>query len=579
MFDPPLIKSSFICTYARKSEEDKYKQVQSIPDQLKINHQMAGIHEMTIPEENVFTEEMSASDPGRPVFNQLFDTIEQQTHTFLFCWKFDRLSRNPIDEGRIKWLLQKGKLTVITPYQIFNQDTNVIVTSVEGAQGTQYVIDLSRNVKRGLKSKREKGVPSGVAPPGYVNVGPTKGNRWWEPDSGNPDRFRLVQDAFKLILNGTEPMEAWRILNEEWHFTTIKRRRLGGGPLSKSTWYAMLKDPTYFGKDIAYDGKPNEVWFEIKHPQFKPMITEADYWRIQSILGEVGRQRPRLHGQDRGVYLRLISCGQCGNVMSHDRKKHVRCVCKTKYSALNRNTCPTCGLHESRIVDKRKHLYDFWFCPTKGCTQSIYHTDDIETETAANLDNIMIPPEFIQWGMDYLETQNDEEIKSQEVQLQAINHLDEENEKELRRLNKLYVSGGYEYEGGEAAYKKQQDELLEKRVKIRKEKAQFTKYTDNWRDQTEEGYRYCRDAADSFRTPDAHHRTKREIFSSLCDKATIKGDKLILDIDLPFVFIKKKLDLIKEKFGFTEPAEIAKFLSESTDSDTIEAIKLTWLPN
>ena len=370
-------------------------------------------------------------------------------------------------------------------------------------------------------------------------------------------------------------MEALRILNNEWEYRSRKSKKLGGGPLSKASWYEIvLKNPYYFGQFIAFRKTPNETWMQGNQ---KPMITEEEFWTIQSFLGEAGRPRPRLHGEDRGVYLRLITCGECGNTMSHDRKRHVRCVCKKKYSALNNATCPDCGLHESQVPQQRKHEYDFWFCPTKGCKQSIFHTKDIEKETAKILDSITIPNEFIDWAMECLETQVDNEVISQEAKLEALNHADEENEKELRRLNQLYVRGGYDYEGGEGDYKQQQKELLHKRADIRKQKSQFTRYADNWREQTEEGYRFCRDTKEEYITPEAHHRTKRKIFSNLVQKATVRGEKLVLEIEPPFQFIQNKLNVIKEKFGFTEPGEITKFLSETTNPELIEPLKLTWL--
>ncbi|MAF81022.1 hypothetical protein CL628_03335, partial [bacterium] len=166
---------------------------------------------------------------------------------------------------------------------------------------------------------------------------------------------------------------------------------------------------------------------------------------------------------------------------------------------------------------------------------------------------------------------------SQEAQLEALNHADEQNEQELRRLNQLYVKGGYEYEGAEPEYKEQQRALLEKRATIRKQKTEFTNHTDDWRDVTERGYRFCRDAATIFRDPEASHRTKREIFSSLCQKATVRGKEIILDIQPPFHVIKESLDEIKRKYNATEPGNIEELLADTTHPELIEGIKLTWL--
>lgn len=217
--------------------------------------------------------------------------------------------------------------------------------------------------------------------------------------------------------------------------------------LAESTWYEIvLKNPFYYGHFIRFKNTPQEKWMKGNH---KPMITEEEFWEIQSLLGEVGRQRPRMRGEKQAAYLQLVDCGQCGKTMQHDTKIQLRCNCGYKYSTKNLSVCKRCGLHKSK-AKKKERCYDFYECRTKGCPQSIIHTSDIESKVANTLNQLMIPQEFIGWAMEYLESQVDEEAISQEAQLEALNHADEENEQELRRLNQLYVKGGYEYEGGEA---------------------------------------------------------------------------------------------------------------------------------
>ncbi|MEX1111910.1 MAG: recombinase family protein [Candidatus Andersenbacteria bacterium] len=574
MLDPEIVKNSYVCTYARKSEEDKNKQVQSIPDQLNINQQIAEFHGVKIPADHIYMEEMSAGDPGRPVFNQLMQTIEKNNHTILFCWHFNRLTRNPIDEGAIKWMLQKGKLTIVTPNQIFDQNTNVIITSVEGAQGNQFLIELSRNVKRGLNSKRGKGVPSGVAPPGYRNGGTVRGNKWVEPDDGDPNRFRLFRDALKLILDGREPMDALRILNDEWGFRTIKRKKLGGGPIAPQTWYEVLRNPLYCGKFISLG-----EWHEVKDPHFRPMLTEDEYWELQSILGTKGRTRPKLLDEEQAAFLQALTCGECGDKMSRDRKRQVRCKCKHKYSALHRDTCPHCGLHESKVPKERKHTYDFYFCPTakkKKCSQPTIPTEEVESQISAILDSIAIPQEFIDWAMAYLESKNDEAIVSREAQLKSLQQAYETSEDELNRLHRLYIKGGFEYEGGEEEYQKMKREQLTKKKSLKKQLSEFDLTADNWRDRTEGGYNFCKEALTEFTL--GNYRTKRGVLLHLYEKATVKGKQLIIDIEPPFLFIKNKVDKLKTEFGLTEPAKIAELLNDTAQPEIIDAVKISWLP-
>ena len=75
----------------------------------------------------------------------------------LFCWKLDRLARNPIEAGIITYLLQTRKISsIITPNKTFYLEDNAILTAVEFGMANQYSRDLSGNVSEGLKAKEKK---------------------------------------------------------------------------------------------------------------------------------------------------------------------------------------------------------------------------------------------------------------------------------------------------------------------------------------------------------------------------------------------------------------------------------------
>lgn len=55
-----------------------------------------------------FIEKQSAKLPSRPVFDDMIARVERGEAQGIVCWKLDRLSRNPVDSGKISWLLQQG---------------------------------------------------------------------------------------------------------------------------------------------------------------------------------------------------------------------------------------------------------------------------------------------------------------------------------------------------------------------------------------------------------------------------------------------------------------------------------------
>ena len=99
--------------YARKSSEDKSKQILSLESQVTEMKKLAMSLGLDI--EMVYTESKSAKLPNnRPIFLEMLKVIENNSEDYgIICWKIDRLSRNPIDSGKIQWLLQQGKIKAI----------------------------------------------------------------------------------------------------------------------------------------------------------------------------------------------------------------------------------------------------------------------------------------------------------------------------------------------------------------------------------------------------------------------------------------------------------------------------------
>lgn len=142
--------------YARKSEEDKRRQVQSIDDQIRELRALATRGGLTVVQE--MREEQSAKAPGRPAFNAMLQAIRQGKADGILVWSINRLLRNPVDEGTVKWMLQQGVLMSIrTMDKEHTPQDNVLILGVESGVATQFILDLRKGVLRGLQSKLDKG--------------------------------------------------------------------------------------------------------------------------------------------------------------------------------------------------------------------------------------------------------------------------------------------------------------------------------------------------------------------------------------------------------------------------------------
>jgi site-specific DNA recombinase len=142
--------------YCRKSSETEDRQILSIGSQIIELKRHAVRKGLKIAA--VLTEAKSAKAPGRPAFNSMMERLYRGGADGILCWKLDRLARNPVDGGSIIWAMKQHGVTVVTSFQMYGQsEDNVVWMYLEFGMAQKYVDDLSRNVKRGLRTKAEMG--------------------------------------------------------------------------------------------------------------------------------------------------------------------------------------------------------------------------------------------------------------------------------------------------------------------------------------------------------------------------------------------------------------------------------------
>jgi len=299
--------------YVRRSSEDKKKQIQSIPNQLDWVQKTTSALGVKILK--TFQDIKTAKEPGREGFNAMMEFIYSSPEPLgIITWKMNRLSRNPVDEGAIKFALMKGKIKHI--YAIdrqFQESENQILLGVEFGASTQYSIDLKSNVNFGMSKKNEKGYRPTTAPIGYLNdPHALKGEKKIYID---PERFDVLQGAWKKLLSGAYSIaEIWRELNANG-FTTPK-----GNPIPMSTLCGMFKNTFYAGY-YAWQG-------QIYQGKHIPMISPSEFDRIQQLLGRKSAARPYKNDQ---LFSGIVTCGECGyGITSENHTKTIKATGKQK---------------------------------------------------------------------------------------------------------------------------------------------------------------------------------------------------------------------------------------------------------
>jgi site-specific DNA recombinase len=374
--------------YCRKSSEAEDRQVLSIESQIGELRRLAAKQRLSVAE--ILTEARSAKAPGRPIFNDMMQRVYRGEAQGVICWKLDRLARNPIDGGAVIWAMKQHGVAIITPTQAFRQsDDTTILMYIEFGMAQKYIDDLSRNVKRGLRTKAAQGWYPTSPPLGYLN----------DPSTGtgdpcltkDPERFDLVRQMWDLMLTGQySPPQVLEIANTEWHFRTRQTRKQGGKPLARSAIYRLFTDPFYYGW-FEYP-KGSGQWHQGGH---EPMITEAEYNRVQILLGTKGKPRAIAHPFP---FTGLIRCGECGAAVTAEEKYQLICVrCRCKFASRNTDRCPRCQTQVSEMTNPTLLHYTYYHCTKRKdprCSQRGVEVRELERQIDAYLSRIQISPQF-----------------------------------------------------------------------------------------------------------------------------------------------------------------------------------------
>ncbi|PIR17675.1 MAG: hypothetical protein COV46_03180 [Deltaproteobacteria bacterium CG11_big_fil_rev_8_21_14_0_20_49_13] len=518
--------------YARKSSESGDRQVQSIDDQINRLQKLAGDLKLNVVD--ILIEAKSAKKPqSRPIFMKMMQRIEAGEADGILAWQLNRLSRNPVDSGTLGWFLQQGTIQSIqTTEREYLPDDNVLLFSVESGMANQYILELRKNVKRGVDSKLAKGWKPNVASLGYLNEKEEK------TIVEDPERFPLIRKMWDLMLTGTKsPPQILEIANKQWGFRTRKTKRLGGKELSRSGIYRIFTNPFYAGI-IAYGGKE----YDGKH---KAMITLSEFDRVQYLLGRKGKARPKTHAF---AFTGLIRCGECGCVYTAETKrKLIKCNGEVKE-------------------------YTYYHCTRKrtdyDCSQKKVIRDDVLNQLIADeIEKFTILPEFRDWALEVLKEQNSKEVTDRnqifESQTKALAQSHDKLDRLVdMRLNDLLSNAEYV----------QKKDRLEKEIQdLRKQAKETEERIDNWLELTEKVFDFATNAHTAFLN--GNMETKKQILMALGSNPTLKDGKLSITASEWLVPIEKAYPSLEAAYQGLEPAQTPE---NTKRMGQIGAIRSTW---
>ena len=516
--------------YYRKSSDSEDRQIQSIDDQVHELQPVIDRRGLNVVKR--FEESMSAKRPGRPGFDELISRVESGKVNGIICWKLNRLSRNPIDGGRIQWLLQTGKLkSIVTVNREYLPSDNTLPMAVELGMANQYSIDLGIDVTRGMKSKADKGWRPGKAPIGYMNdpIG-LKGEKRVFKD---PVRFSIVRKMWDMLLTGSHSVRQIIIkANDDWGLRTRPTKKTPSCKLSFSSGYKIFTNPFFYGM-FEYKG-------ELKPGKQEPMISLEEFDLAQKILGRAGKPRPKYK---RLPFAGIIVCGQCGCMISCDEKiKFIHSLGRQKvfmYHRCNRN---------------KKDV---------SCQQGSITYDELRKQIVKYLDEITIPEEFLYWGLEALRQNSKLEESNRDIILAAHRQHYDDCVKRIQNLVTMYISPeNLKREMlSDEEYMSQKNAISKEKASLEAQIRNVEKSVDEWVDLTERTFKFATYAKGWFDKGD--YEVKTQILQTIGSKFIFTDGNLNITLEKPFLELKKHLELEPLKSLRCEPQKLALALTKN----------------
>ena len=487
--------------YCRKSSEQEDRQVLSIESQRKELLDVAKRENLEIVE--IIEESHSAKKLGRPKFAEFIAKMENGFANGLLVWNASRISRNSIDTGRVVYLMDEGKLLEVkTPSQAFHNTPNdKFLLNLFCSQAKLENDNKGEDVKRGLRTKAEKGMYPAPAPTGYKNDKyEERGRKQIYPD---PERFDLVRKMVDTMLTGLyTPRKIREMANKEWGF-----KMPNGKEMSKNTIYNIFTNTVYYG---TYEyPKGSGFWHK---GTYKPLMTAEEYDKIQLILGRKGKPRPKTHIF---AFTGLMRCGECGASITAEEKI-------------------------KRQKNGNIHRYIYYHCTKRlnpKCAQKCIEQKELEKQIKSAIDSLTIPADLHEFALKWFRKENAKQAHITESVLDTQNKAYKECLKKLSGLIDMRAA----------------QEITEEEFKMRKEpltiekqhwEAIFNKAgkdVDLFMKKADEVCSFARNAKAKIEKGEPYE--KKDVFSKLGSNLLLKDKIIVIDMENTLIPLK---DVVKE---------------------------------
>ena len=536
--------------YVRRSQDAEDRQMSSLDDQETEMNRIKDIYGLNVID--VICESKSAKQPGRPQFNKMIARIQAGQADGIICWKLNRLSRNPVDGGQISWMLQCGVIKHIQTHAGSHYPTdNVLMLAVELGIANQFVKDLSVDVRRGMRSKAERGwMAQRQLPIGY------KHNTGYESGDieilSTPD-LKIMRKLFNEILNNSYSASDIQRLSKKYGLHNKKGKAYG-----LQTIINNLTNVFYCGHFLWRDADGTQIRHSGRH---EAILTEDEFNTVQLKLGEKGRPT-RVNKYD-FAYRGPITCGECGMSVTSEHKK--RCACKNchyKFSCKTSTQCPKCKTEIADMKSPKFYSNVYYHCTKKSkvhkCTQGVIDEKDLELQIKNELSGVEIEEDFYKWAIEALKYMHGGEMEEQD---EVANRLQSKFTSLRERSDNLLVMRA-DSEISKEQFVKLNKETEQELHELEQEQKRLHNRMKDWVSTADMYLTFADRVCARFNT--ASNEEKREMLETLGSTLELRDKKLYITVPNELLGLKKiycKLGADLGKFD-TEKALDIQGLSE-----------------
>ena len=556
--------------YCRKSSDSEDKQIASLPAQVRELGEMARKEGLVIADS--YQESFSAFHPGRPLFNEMLERIRRGEANGVLVWAANRISRNPKDAGDFLYMMDLGQIVAVKAKgrTFYNTPEDKFSLNIDFTVAKKSSDDLSVVVMRGNREKFfEKKEWGGTAKQGYLNFTDpmTKENRIIT----DHDRFPVIQDGLQMLLAGKTPAYVLDWINSKRNYLTRQTLHHASGPMSRSSFYRIIKDPFYAGlMQRKIDGKLSE-----EVGTHEAMITFDEFEMLQVRLGRKGKPH---YTAKQFPYKEVLHCGGCGQSITCEEKWHIKCPnCKTKFTKTNFGTkCPSCQMLIELMENPKLYCFVHFHCTKKKknlhCTEGSINKKTLERRISDEIARYELPQEFCDWAIKHLGELNTHEnlrdIQTKEAIQKRYSIVNQQIQSVVAiRISPEYLA--YDEERREL-YEQQEKDLLGKRKAIKKELDDADKQQEKWIKLAKDTFDFVGHARYWLEHGTVSEKTY--VLSKLGSDLRIKNRALELNGEKAYFLIEKGKKEMLDVANRLEPGKYTELSAQLLDFEAVRSV-------